>query len=184
MLLIAIIIATGLTIRWFTSERHVSNPTQAGYVDNQELLLEIAGQEYSEIYGSGELSCIGHHEKAGKVVAIFRAPNGQCVLQMDRDSLFEERYWSSGIQIFEPGKIIALNYGYGSDAYILMYGIDLPEEMAGYRFENGGVIYQCAISDSGGNRNVLDLFVISTEDWRYDISSTPIPLDQQGNPIE
>lgn len=185
LLFIVIITATGLATRWFTSEGYISNPAQAGYVDNQELLLKIASQEYSEIYGPGELSYIGHHEKAGKVVSIFRAPSGQGVLlQMDRYSLFEERYWSSGIQIFEPGKISALNYGYGSNAYILMYGIDLPEEMAGYRFKNDGVIYQCAISDSGGNRSVLDLFVISAEDRRYDISSTPIPLDRCRNPIE
>ncbi|MFR8011410.1 MAG: anti-sigma factor family protein [Clostridia bacterium] len=185
LLLIVIIAATGLTIRWFTSEGYVANPTQAGYANNQELLFEIASREYSEIYGPGELTYIGHHEKAGKVVAIFRTPSGQGVLlQMDRDSLFKARYWSSGIQIFDPGKILALNYGYRGNAYILMYGIDLPEEMAGYRFGNDGVIYQCRISDTSGNRSVLDLFVIPAEDWRSDISSAPMPFDQDGNPIE
>lgn len=185
LLFIAIIAATGLSIRWFTSEGYLANPTQAGYADNQELLLEIASREYSEIYGPGELTYIDHHEKSSKVVAIFRDPDGQGVLlQMDRDTLFEERYWNRGIQIFEPGKIIALNYGYGGNAYILMYGIDLPEEMAGYRFGNDGVIYQCRISGNGGNGSVFDLFVIPEEDWRSDISSTPIPFDRDGNSIE
>lgn len=185
LLFVAIVAAAGLTIRWFTSEGYVTNPFQDDYAENPELLLEIASREYSEMYGPGELTYIDHHEKSSKVVAIFRDPDGQGVLlQMDRDSLFEERYRSSGIQMFEPGKIVALNYGYEGDAYILMYGIDLPEEMAGYRFGNDGVIYQCRISDNGGNRSVLDLFVIPAEDWRSDISSTPIPFDQDGDPIE
>lgn len=90
-----------------------------------------------------------------------------------RDSLWRDRWRAGGGKAFlSPGELDSWNYGSPQGEAVLIFcGYDLPEDVQGYHFQNGGVTYLCPVEYP----EVLDIFIIP--DGRSNINGTPVPLD-------
>lgn len=144
---------------------------------NGEELLQQA-----EAYlGCDLLGILETTKKGDYLAALCTADYGAkwyiCVFE--RDSVFEDRWRASGGTGCSGGReIISWNYGSSEGEAVLIFGGgNISKEVSWYTFENAGISYYCPVYD----HIVLDIFLIPESD---DISSYPIMLNQEKEPIE
>lgn len=165
LLCVAVIIGGYVSYHFFTT---VNENDAYGLID-QAKKIDDNVVDFKKIEKRGDYMAVMCKNKKGEV----------CLCEFERDSLFKNRWFASGGKSFiEKGEIGCWNYGSPKgEAVIIFFGINIPENVAYYKFENSGITYTCPVE----NGSVLDVFVIQNN---YDINGYPILLDKNGKEIE
>lgn len=166
--LLAMLVAAGSILAgfWFGS---------ASSADMEEL-----GKQASEYLKIDGLEVMLTDQRGDYLAALCRSPENKWALCVyERDPVFQDRWVASGgKKRLTPGELESWNYGDPrGDAVLIFCGHDLSEDILFYTFSNSGADYTFPVNGD----MVLNIVIIP--DNGHNINGTPIPLDENHQPI-
>lgn len=173
------------------AEREAHYAASAHFEDEEALARMTAAyfEDRSPKFNAGTLT-VRKRSALGDYLAVLCADRAGewCMTVWQKDELYPDRYCPIGGRVrVEPGVdgLMIWNFGDVENAVVVASGVELPEEAWKYEWHNGGTIYTGGVTPAFGEAPsyVLDVYQMTLEDERNQISPHPALYDDYGNAI-